>query len=195
MLDDRGLVPEFIAPRLWEDPRTIDVLTHYASNRNTPLRKKAVVALGEIPDPKLVSVLLASLSDSVEEVRAAGARALMARNERAPAVEEALVKLLAHKDQAAVAALGKLGGPGTARKLGELFGQIPDGLIAGVFNDMLARVDFPDPLRVEVIKALGKLPGPEATQALRDYITATANDKTRPSREETKKLIEQRGAN
>src|SRR4051812_9080254 len=112
-----------------KDPRTIDVLAHYVTNRNVSLRKKAVVALGELADPKAVPVLVLALSDNASDVRAAGARALAARKEKAPYVEDALVKLLAHKDEAAVDALGALGGPSTARRLGELFGQIPDGLL------------------------------------------------------------------
>ena len=39
LLDDRGLAPEFIAPRLWEDPRTIDgaVTSNRASDRQYAL--------------------------------------------------------------------------------------------------------------------------------------------------------------
>jgi len=178
-----------------KDPRTIDVLSHYAQNRNSLLRKRAVNALAQIQDPRITPLLVAALSDGVADVRAAGARALANRKERSPQVEDALVKLLAHKDEAAVTALGILGGPGTARRLGELFGQIPDGLIANTFSELLNRPDFgPDPLRVEVIKAVGKLTGPESTAALKDYIRATEKDKDRPSSKEARRLIELRGA-
>jgi HEAT repeat protein len=147
------------------------------------------------PGAKIVPTLIAVLSDSVEEVRAAAARALAGRGDHSTAVEDALIKLLEHKDAAAVSALGALGGPGTARRLGELSGQVPDGLLANTFAELLHRADFgPDPIRVEVVKALGKLTGPEATAALRDYIAETETDKARPSRGEAKKLIEQRGA-
>ena len=178
-----------------KDPRALDVLSHYAQNRNVSLRKKAIVAIGEINDPRVAPVLVAALSDGVEDVRAAGARALSARKDRSPLTEDALVKLLAHKDNAAMAALGSLGGPTTARRLGELFGQIPDALLAGTFAELLQRDDFgPDPLRLEVVKAVGKLTGPEATQTLHSYISGTDKDKARPSRLEAQKLIEQRGA-
>ena len=178
-----------------KDPRALDVLAHYATNRNVSLRKKAIVAIGEINDPRVAPVLVAALSDGVEDVRAAGARALAARKDRSPQTEDALVKLLARKDSAAVLALGSLGGPTTARRLGELFGQVPDALLAGTFAELLSRTDFgPDPLRLEVVKAIGKLTGPEATQTLHTYISSTDKDKTRPSRLEAQKLIEQRGA-
>jgi len=185
-----------------KDPRAYDVLAHYAQNRNPQLRKKAIVALAALPDaekPRVEPALIAALSDPSEDVRAAGARALATReahdDKRSPAVEDALVKLLAHHDGVAVEALGALGGPGTARRLGELFGQIPDGLLASTFSELLHRNDFgPDPIRLEVVKAIGKLTGPEATNALRDYVTETESDKQRPSRAEAKKLIELRGA-
>jgi HEAT repeat protein len=178
-----------------KDPRAFDTLVHYTTNRNVTLRKKAVVAIGELADAKVTPILVAALSDTATDVRSAAARALANRKEKAPVVEEALIKLLAHKDEAAVGALGAIGGPITARKLGELGGQIPDGLLANTFAELLRREDFgPDPLRVECIKAVGKLTGPEATQTLKDYVAATDKDKERPSRKEALKLIELRGA-
>lgn len=177
-----------------KDPRAVEVLTLYAHHRSPELRKKAVVAIAEISDPRVVPVLIASLSDSVEEVRAAAAKALAKRKETS--AEDALVKLLAHKDQAAVDALAAIGGPMLARKLGELFGQIPDALLANTLGGLLERPDFgPDPMRVEVVKAVAKLPGADATAVLTDYIKATEKEKTRPSRGEAKKAIEARGVN
>lgn len=178
-----------------KDPRTFDVLSFYAKNRNSLLRKKAIKALSKLDDPRVQGILIASLSDGVADVRAAGAKALTERQDKTPVAEEALVKLLAHRDESAIEALGTLGGPGTARRLGELVGQIPNGLLARTFNAMLERSDFgPDPLRVEVVTVLFKLKSPEATQALKDYVKATENDKSRPSRKEAKKFIEELGA-
>ena len=202
MLDELSLgAPPKVQAELIEglvkskDPRTFDVLLHYSKNRNSLLRKKAIKALSKLTDPRIQGILVNALSDSVADVRAAGAKALAERLDKAPVVEDALVKLLAHRDEAAVEALGTLGGPGTARRLGELSGQIPDGLLANTFNALLSRADFgPDPLRLEVVKAIGKLTGPEATAALKDYIKASENDKSRPSRKEAKDIIEKRGA-
>ncbi len=177
-----------------KEPRAVEVLALYTHNRNPELRKKAVVAIAELPDKRAVPVLVDAISDSVEEVRAAAAQALGKRKETS--AEDPLVKLLAHKDAAAVGAIAAIGGPTTARKLGELFGQIPDGLLASTLGELLKRPDFgPDPIRVEVVKTLAKLPGTEATAALVEYVAATEKDKTRPSRAEAKKAIEQRGVN
>jgi HEAT repeat protein len=178
-----------------KDPRTLDALLYYAQNRNVQLRKKAILALSELDSPKVVPALVAALSDGASDVRAAAARALARRKEHSPQVEDALIKLLMHKDDAAVGALGEIGGPSTARKLGELVGQLPDGLLANTFAELLRREDFgPDPLRVEVVKAVGKLTGPEATATLKEYFAATEKEKERPSRKEAQKLIELRGA-
>lgn len=176
------------------DPRGLETLALYARHRSPEIRKKAVVAIGELPDKRAVPLLIAALSDSVSEVRAAAARGLAARRETS--AEDALVKLLAHQDAAAIDALAAIGGPMLARKLGELSGQIPDPLLSTTLGELLKRPDFgPDPIRVEVVKTLAKLVGSEASTALQDYVTATEKDKTRPSRVEAKKALEQRGHN
>ncbi|MSP59672.1 MAG: HEAT repeat domain-containing protein [Myxococcales bacterium] len=177
-----------------KEPRATEVLVLYARNRNPELRKKAVVAIAELTDPRVVPTLIGALSDSVEEVRAAAARALAKRKETS--AEEPLVKLLAHRDAAAVDAIAAIGGPSSARRLGELVGQIPDSLLAATLGELLKRPDFgPDPIRLEVVKAISKLAGAEATAALTEYVQATEKEKTRPSRVEAKKAIEQRGTN
>ncbi len=177
-----------------KEPRAWEVLALYVRNRNPELRKKAVVAMGELADPRAVGLLIAALSDAVTEVRSVAAQALGRRREAA--AEAALIKLLTHKDEAAVEAVAAIGNASTARKLGELFGQIPDSLLAETLSGLLKRQDFgPEPIRVEVVKTLGKVPGPSATEALKEYLAATSGerDKERGSHLEAKKAIEQRG--
>jgi HEAT repeat protein len=174
-----------------KDARAVEVLSLYTHNRNPELRKKAVVAIAELSDKRAVPVLVGALSDSVEEVRAAAAGALGKRKEAS--AEGPLIQLLAHKDPAAVGALGQIGGAQTARKLGELIGTIPDGLLASTMGELLKRPDFgPDPLRVEVVKMLAKVPGADSTAALVEYVAATEKDKARPSRAAAKKAIEEK---
>jgi hypothetical protein len=176
-----------------KDPRAIDVLELYSTNRNPELRRRAVAALGDIPDGRVVPLLIAALSDATSDVRAVAAAALGARKEKS--AEPHLLKLLAHKDIAAPAALGQIGGPETARTLAEMVGNVPDRLVVQTLGELLKRADFgPDPLRVEVVKTLGKIPGGDALDVLTDYVKATAKDKARPSRQEASKIIEQRTA-
>jgi HEAT repeat protein len=181
-----------------KDPRAVEVLIAYSRNRNAELRKKSVTAIAELPagDKRVVPVLLAGLSDPVEEVRATAANALGKRKERQ--AEGALVKLLQRKDQAAANALAQMATPELAHKLAEMLGQIPDALLCSALGDMLKRPDFgPEPIRVEVVKTLSKVPGVDSTSALIEYVAATGKDpkdKMRPSRVEAQKIVDQRSS-
>jgi HEAT repeat protein len=176
-----------------KDPRALQVLEHYAKNRNPELRKKAVAVLAEMPGDKVVPVLMDVLSDSVEEVRAQAALSLGKRKERA--AEGKLVKLLQHKDEAAAKALALMATPELAHKISEMLGQIPDALFCTALGDMLKRSDFgPEPIRVEVVRTLAKVPGMDSTSALVEYVAATEKDKMRPSRVEAQKIVDQRSS-
>jgi HEAT repeat protein len=175
------------------DGRALRVLEHYTKNRNPELRKKALAALAEHKDAKVVPVLLASLSDPAAEVRAQAAGSLGKRKERS--AESRLLKLLVHKDESAAPALAAIATPDLAHKLGEMLGQVPDGLLCTTLGDILKRPDFgPEPVRVEIVKTLSKVPGVESTSTLIEYIAATEKDKMRPSRVEAQKIVEQRSS-
>jgi len=117
---------------------------------------------------------------------------------REKTAEGALIKLLLRKDSAAPPALGLIGGPETARALGEMIGTVPNYLLTQTLGGLLSRSDFgPEPARTEVVKMLGKMPGDQPVEFLTDYVKATDNDKelkARPSRAEAQKIIEQRTA-
>lgn len=207
-------------------PESIEVLGLYAQHRNPELRRKALVALAALPEPgtaapkaaaaakdkpaaasfvpnkAVTPLLLTALSDQSAEVRAVAAEALGARREKS--AEPKLIKLLQRKDPSAPGALGQIGGADTARALGEMIGNVPDRLITETLGELLRRPDFgPDPVRLEVVKTLGKMPGAQTLDILTDYVKATAKeskealahkDKERPSRIEANKIIEQRTA-
>jgi HEAT repeat protein len=176
-----------------KDPRSIDVLKHFAKNRNPELRKKALLALGGIPDGKVVAALSDALSDSVEEVRAAAAKALGDRHEKS--AEMRLIQLLRRRDAAAASALAQLGTPDLAHRIAEMLGDIPDALLCTAIGEMLKRPDFgPDNVRVELVKTLAKVPGLDSTTALVEYVAATEKDKTRQSRQEAQKIVDQRSS-
>jgi HEAT repeat protein len=174
-----------------KDARSVEVLKHYTRNRNPELRKKAVVALAELPGDRGVPALIAALSDPVEDVRASAAGALGKRKERGAV--EPLMKLFEHKDAAAATALAQLGTPELAHRLAEMIGRVPDSLLCTALGEMLKRPDFgPDPIRVEVVKTLSKVPGVDSTSVLVEYIAGTEKDKMRPSRVEAQKIVDQR---
>ena len=176
-----------------KDARAVAALVHYAKNRNADLRKKALTSLAELPDARATAPLMEALSDSVPEVRAAAAAGLGKRKERS--AEPKLIKLLQRKDAAAATALAAIATPESAHRISEMLGQIPDSLFCETLGAMLKRPDFgPEPIRVEVVKALAKVPGTDSTAALVEYVAATEKDKTRPSRLEAQKIVDQRSS-
>ena len=176
-----------------KDPRAVEVLKHYARNRNAELRKKALAGLAELGDARGVPTMIEALSDSVEEVRATAATALGKRKERS--AEGKLIKLMQHKDEASAKALALMATPELAHRLSELLGQVPDALLCTALGEMLKRPDFgPEPIRVEVVKTLSKVPGIDSTSALLEYVAATEKDKMRPSRVEAQKIVDQRSS-
>lgn len=177
------------------DRRAADVLARYAKNRNPELRQKAVRAAGALPagDPNALSILLSALSDQEPAVRAEAAAALGRRHETA-AVEKLLV-LLRRGDQSAAPALAELATPELARRLADLIGEVPDGLLCSALGEILKRRDFgPDPIRVEVVRTLSKVPGADSTAALVEYLAATSKDKSRPSRLAAQQIVDQRSS-
>lgn len=160
------------------------------------VKEPAAPPVAAAEQARVVPMLIAALSDSSAEVRAVAAEALGDRREKT--AEPALIKLLLRKDSAAPPALGKIGGADTARALSEMIGNVPDSFITETLGLLLLRPDFgPDPLRLEVVKTLGKLPGSQPIDILSDYVKETGKDKAdkaRLSRTEANKIIEQRTA-
>jgi len=176
-----------------KDPRAVDVLVHYTKNRNVEVRKKAVAALAELPGDRAVPTLVAALSDPSEEVRAVAAGALGKRKDKSST--DKLLKLMEKKDAAAATALGAVGTPELARKMAEMIGAVPDGLLATALGEMIKRPDFgPDPVKLDVVKTLSKIPGIDSTTALIEYVARTEKDKALPSRVEAQKIVDQRSS-
>ena len=176
---------------LHQSPKTLDLLRHFAGNRNAPIRAAALKALGGIDQGQVNRVLIASMGDSNPMVRATAARLAAERNARV--AERTLFKMLRRGDRSAAAPLGTVGGVETAKNLAELIGEIPDAALATAFGEMLKRKSFgPDPLRTEVVKALGRIPGAEATAALVEYVASVPAKEVRQSKKTAEKLLERR---
>ena len=170
---------------------TLDLLRHFAGNRTPTIRVAALKAIGVIQHKRVAAILIDALGDSNPMVRARAARILGELKLRR--AESALFKMLKRGDGSAAEPLGIVGGVETAKKLAELIGEIPDKSVASAFGAMLKRKDFgPDPLRNEVVKALGKIPGAEATAALVEYVASVPPKEARPSKKTAEKLLETR---
>lgn len=173
-----------------KDPRTQPVLLQYASNRNPELRRAALQAVAAFKAPWADGALRAALGDPEPPVRALACKLVARRGDRV--ANERLLKLLRRGDEPAAEALGMLATPKAARELAELAGSVPDGLLASALAEVVKREDVADPLRVEMLKVLGKLPGEAATAALVEYL-AQAGAKPRPSRDVAQRLLDERG--
>jgi HEAT repeat protein len=179
---------------LQRSPKTIDLLRHFATNRRGEVRMAALKALGGekgIDDPRVSPILIKALGDSSPMVRATAARLLGERKERK--AEKPLFKMLRRGDKSAAGPLGIVGGVETAKQLGELIGELPDDAICTALGTMLKREDFgPDPLRDQVVKALGKIPGADATAALVEYVAKVPPKEVRKSKASAEKILEGR---
>ncbi|MCC6746589.1 MAG: HEAT repeat domain-containing protein [Deltaproteobacteria bacterium] len=176
---------------LHKSPKAVDLLRHYVRYRSPEIRETAIRALGAIEDPRVPLTLIEALGDSHPMPRARAARILGERKERR--AERPLLKMLRRGDGAAAGPLGQVGGVETAKQLAELIGDVPDRPLAVALGEMLKRKDFgPDPLRTEVVKALGRIPGPDAATALSEYVASVPEKETRLSKQQAEKLLEQR---
>lgn len=173
---------------------TLELYTHHRSFEVRNAALSALAALPSAPGQNPSSALfIAALSDENATVRATAAKALGAR--RQFSAEPHLIKLLLRHDRAAVLPLGQIGGPDTARSLAEMIGSVPDRMILETLGALLLRADFgPEPVRLQVVKTIGKMPGGQTLDILGDYLKETAKDKQRPSRIEAQKIVEQRTA-
>jgi HEAT repeat protein len=168
------------------------VLRLYAVHRNPEARAAALIALGAHAgdaDGKTMSVT--ALGDEEPVVRTAAARAAAAA--RLTVAAPRLLALLARGDAGAGPALAAIADADLARRIAELLGRAPDALLAQCLGALLGRADFgPDAARVQVVRALAKVPGPEAITALTDYIEAVPAKPARGSRREAEQALEVR---
>jgi HEAT repeat protein len=174
-----------------KDARGVMMLVQYAHHRAPEVRRAALAALAAINDKRVVDALLAALGDSDPEVRAAAAKGIADRRDKG--AEERLIKLMEHRDASAAGALAAIATPQLTHRLSEMLGSVPDPILCTALGEMLKRADFgPEPIRVEVVRTLSKVPGIDSTAVLIEYVAATERDKNRPSRLEAQKIVDER---
>lgn len=172
-------------------PPDVVALKRYAGHHNPMVRSAALGSLAMYPAPEAKKAVIAGLHDSVGAVRAAAAAA--AAKGRMRESIEVLFELLARGEEPAAKALAAMADADLARKIGEQFGKVPEGILAQTLGLVLKRNDFgPDPARVELVRAIGKIQDQAAVSALTDYIDATPKNPPRQSRQEAQKMVEAR---
>jgi HEAT repeat protein len=172
-------------------PKSLDTLAHYLDHRNPKVRASAVTALAAIDDKRADKYILATLRDGHESVRAAGAAAIGKRHLKAGVAP--LMKLMVKGDEAMALALASMADADLAKEVAELVGTAPDAIIARCLGAMLARADFkPESARVEVVRALGRVPSQDALEQLSNYVSSIPENPPRQSRKEAESIIEKR---
>jgi HEAT repeat protein len=172
-------------------PPDVTSLKRYAGHRNPMVRSAALSSLAMYPDPVARKAVIAGLHDMTGAVRAAAAAA--AAKARIREATEPLFELLGRGEEAASKALAAMADADLARKIGEHFGKVPDPILAQTLGLVLKRSDFgPDPARVELVRAIGKIQDQAAVAVLTDYIDATPKNPPRQSRQEAQKMVEAR---
>jgi HEAT repeat protein len=172
-------------------PPDVTALARYAGHHNPSVRGAALGALAMYPDPAAHKLVIAGLHDMAGSVR--GAAALAAAKGHIKEAIEPLFDLLARSEEPAAKALAQMADADLVRRIGDQFGKVPDPILAQCLGLILKRADFgPDTVRVEVVRALGKIQDQAAVNALSDYIDATPKNPVRQSREEAQKMVEAR---
>jgi HEAT repeat protein len=168
-----------------------DVVILYCGDRNVEVRRNAVETLSVLKDPRVPAVLSARLGDADDGVVAIAAKAIASRHQA-----EAAPRLLALLDlqvpEVAVP-LGQVAPLSMIPTLRDRRGSLPDAELATVLGEILKRSDVPEPTRVELVKALADIPGPDATTALVEYVGGLPkNAAARPSRTAAQKQLDER---
>lgn len=172
-------------------PPDVAALKRYAGHHNPSVRSAAFAALAMYPDPAAHQIVVMGLHDAAGIVRGAAAAAA-AKGHVREAIDP-LFELLARGEEPAARALAAMADADLARKIGDLFGKVPDAALAQCLGMILKRTDFgPDDARVELVRALGKIQDSAALTALSDYVDATPKNPPRQSREEALKMVEAR---
>jgi HEAT repeat protein len=168
-----------------------ETVSYYMHHRSARVRSAAVKAMGSLNDKRAKTQVLGALRDSHKSVRAAAA-GILAASKNKKAIEP-LIALIKKGDDASAMALAALANADLARSLGELIGSAPDGLLARCLGAILMRPDFkPEEARVEVVKALGKIPGNDSLEQLTNYMGAIPETPPRDSRSEAENIVEAR---
>ncbi len=174
------------------DPKSIDVLLHYARNRNADVRSRAVLALGTLEDKRARAAVYDAFTDSAKEVRASAIKVAESREDKGAI--ETLLALMTKGDEATTEALATVGSADVARKVAELQGEAPPELVAETLGKIALRKDLGnETVYVEIVRAICRIPADEqVTTSLGAYVSTNSDKAYRQSVREAQQCYEQR---
>jgi HEAT repeat protein len=172
-------------------PRSLSVVRYYLTYRDPKVRAAAVTAVGAIEDARATKLVMAAMRDGDKSVRAA-ALDVVAKRKMNTAIG-AVLELMKKGDEATARAAGSFANTNMARAVGELIGVAPNALVARALGLILVNPKFgPESARIQVVKALAKVPGNTAVEQLSAYIESVPAKPPRQSRRMAEAVIEQR---
>lgn len=189
-----GLHPQVSAVALTSlgaapQPGDLTTLGRYVKYRDPAVRTAAVRALGAHPDGG--AMIVAALHDQEASVRTAAAEAVVARKPKG--ATEPLLALLDKGELSAAKALATYADADLARVIAEHLGTAPDAVLAQCLGTILVRPDFgPEAAKLQVVRTLAKLAGPEAVAALSNYVESTPATPPKQSRREAEAELKQK---
>lgn len=166
-----------------------DTLAFYLKNRNTLVRISALKAMSVLKNKEAKALTLAALGDANTSVRATAIEIAMQQKNRLSI--GALIELLKKGEKASVPALSAMADNKNASDISKLFGVVPDNLLASCLGGILMRPDFKsEDARVEVVKAIGLIPGSVSIEQLTNYLGAIPKKPPRASRKEAEAIVD-----
>ncbi|MDI7267623.1 MAG: HEAT repeat domain-containing protein, partial [Myxococcota bacterium] len=150
------------------DHSSVDVLIEYMRHRRARVRRLAVQSIAQITDArvrdKVYEALRSALRDSNERVRGAAATAIGEHRDRG-AMDLLFLAFERNVPEAAVA-IGKMGGRAEAERLAGFLGRRQLSEILPGFDEFLRRADFPEDAKMDIIRKLEGIAGPDVKRFL-----------------------------
>lgn len=152
----------------------------YLHHRRPSIRRHAIAAARAIHTPELVRALLADIGDSSPEVRTDVVTALSEVGGHAAVAPlfTALDRDLQDATRAeggpltlpSAVGVGRFGAPEDVRRLLGMLGRAPFGAVTSAMRVALRREDLSEPIRVEIVTAIGRLATHDARTFLDGFI-------------------------
>lgn len=171
-------------------PPDVAALVRYANHHAPSVRSASLGALALYPDPVAKKAIVAGLHDQAGVVRGAAAGAASKGHVREAL--DPLFELLARGEEPAARALAGVADADLVRRIGDQLGKVPEPTLAQTLGFILKRADVAEPLKIDVVRAVGKIQDSSAVTVLSDYVDATPKTPARESRNEAQKMVEAR---
>jgi len=181
------------------DERAWDTLALYSGHHAPAIRRAALRALtgmkpgrgdDEAKTDRTSALLVGALGDADADVRATAAEVLAARGDRAGL--DRMMVLLKGSEAGVAEPLGTLATPALIPQIAELLGAVNEDVLASTLGASLKRKDLADPLRVDIVRTLGKMGGVTTTGILADFVATGPGKADKPPKKEAQKVLDER---